>query len=302
MRKIIIAISIIGSLSAFSVNAQQQFMITQYMYNGLAMNPAYAGIHNGISASFLTRQQWVGIEGAPSTQFVSVHGPMRYKPVSFGALVYRDVIGVKKEHTGYFSYAYRIGIVKDIKLSFGLQANFHQLNQDFLFDNTVDDFGDPLLADNNAFKFNTGAGVLLHSNLFYVGFSSPQLFKSKYGSRDFETDSRLVRHYYISAGYVFVLANDIVLKPNTLVKLVGNAPGQIDLNMNVLLKNVLWLGISHRWQESNSLLAALQLGTQWQIGYAFDLNNNDLNRTSHELMLNFIFDFPTSKVLTPRYF
>ncbi|MEO9477722.1 MAG: type IX secretion system membrane protein PorP/SprF [Cyclobacteriaceae bacterium] len=302
MKKIIFISLVACCFQVFRAEAQQQFMITQYMYNGLAMNPAYAGIHNGISASMLTRHQWVGIEGAPSTQFVSVHGPLRYKPISLGALIYRDVIGVKKEHTGYFSYAYRIGIVKDIKLSFGIQANFHQLNQNFLFDNTVDDGGDPLLANNNAFKFNSGAGLLLHSDVFYVGLSSPQLFKSKYGSRDFDTNSRLVRHYYITAGYAFVLPNDIVLKPNTLIKAVANAPAQIDLNMNILLKNILWLGISHRWKESNSLLAALQLGSQWQIGYAFDLNNNDLNRTSHEIMLNFIFDFPTSKVLTPRYF
>jgi hypothetical protein len=86
------------------------------------------------------------------------------------------------------------------------------------------------------------------------------------------------------------------------LKAVGNAPAQIDLNMNVLLKRVLWLGVSHRWKESFDLLAALQVGPRMQIGYAFDLNNNDLGRTSHELMLNYILDFPTSKILTPRYF
>lgn len=301
MQKSIILIFALCVLGFSRVSAQQQFMITQYMYNGLAMNPAYAGIHEGISASFLTRHQWVGIDGAPSTQFVSIHGPLRYQPISLGAVIYRDVIGVKKEHTAYFSYAYRIGITKDIQLSFGLQANFHQINQDFIL-GAADDPNDPLLQDDNTVKFNAGSGILLHSKRFYFGFSVPQMLKTKFGSQELVSSSRLVRHYYVTGGYAFVLPNDIVLKPNFLVKAVPNAPAQLDLNMNVLLKSVLWLGISHRWKESNSLLAALQIGPQWQMGYAFDLNNNDLNRTSHEIMLNFIIDFPNAKVLTPRYF
>jgi type IX secretion system PorP/SprF family membrane protein len=301
MKKSLIIFSIVCGFYGFTARAQQQFMITQYMYNGLAMNPAYAGIHEGISASFLTRHQWIGIEGAPSTQFVSIHGPMKYQPISLGAVIYRVVIGVKKEHTAYFSYAYRIGITKNIKLSFGLQTNFHQLNQNFIL-GAADDPNDPLLLDDNAIKFNVGSGLLLHSKMFYVGFSMPQMLKTKFGSQELPSASRLVQHYYVTAGYVFGLANEIIIKPNILIKAVGKAPGQLDLNMNVLLKNVLWLGISHRWKESNDLLAAIQIGPQWQLGYAFDINNNDLNRTSHEVMINFILDFPTSKILTPRYF
>lgn len=301
MKKSFILLITACSLLSFKIQGQQQFMITQYMYNGLALNPAYAGIHDGVSASFLTRHQWVGIEGAPSTQLVSVHAPLQYKPISLGALVYRDVIGVRKEHTGYFSYAYRIRIKGDTKLSFGLQANVHQLNQDFT-QGEADDPGDPLLNDDNSVKINAGSGIMLHSKKFYVGFSVPQMMKTKFGSNSLVTNSRLVQHYYVTAGYVIAFPNDIILKPNILIKAVGNAPAQLDLNMNVLLKRVLWLGVSHRWKESFDLLAAFQISPQMQIGYAFDLNNNDLSRTSHELMLNFIVDFPTSKILTPRYF
>lgn len=286
---------------AFKSHGQQQFMITQYMYNGLALNPAYAGIHDGVSASFLTRHQWVGIEGAPSTQLVSIHAPLKYKPISLGALVYRDVIGVRKEHTGFFSYAYRISLNGNTKLSFGLQANIHQLNQDFNV-GEADDPRDPLLNDDNSVKFNAGSGLMLHSSKFYVGFSVPQMLRSKFGSAQLPTNSRFIQHYYITAGYVFGFPNDIILKPNVLLKAVKNAPAQLDINMNVLLKKVLWLGVSYRWKESYDLLAAFQLGPRMQVGYSFDLNNNELSRTSHELMLNFIVDFPTSKILTPRYF
>jgi len=102
-----LVIAFFATTNAF---AQQEYMVTQYMYNGLSLNPAYAGIHKGISVSGLWREQWVGIEGAPSTQFVSIHSPLNYRYASLGALVYRDVIGSKTEHTGYFSYAYRIKV------------------------------------------------------------------------------------------------------------------------------------------------------------------------------------------------
>ncbi len=282
------------------VRAQQQFMLTQYMFNGLAMNPAYAGIHDGVSTSFLSRYQWVDIQGAPKTQLFSIHSPLKFHPISLGAVFYRDVIGVKKENSSYLSYAYRVGITKEIQLSFGIQANIHQINQEFLL-GAADDPNDPQLIDDSAVKFNAGSGLLLHSNLFYVGISVPQMLKNKYGSQELNL-GRLVQHMYITGGYVFKLREDIILKPNVLIKAVANAPTQIDLNANVLLKNLLWVGVNHRWKESFSVLFALQVGPRMQIGYAFDLSSNELSSTSHEIMINYIVDFPTSKILTPRYF
>ncbi|MBV6646432.1 MAG: type IX secretion system membrane protein PorP/SprF [Cyclobacteriaceae bacterium] len=302
MKRILIKIAFLGLLLAgLSAKAQQEFMITQYMYNGLAMNPAYAGIHEGISLSFLTRHQWVGIEGAPTTQLVSIHSPLNYRPVSLGAVLYRDQLGVKKEHTGYFSYAYRIRIKDDIKLSFGLQANFHQINQNFIL-GAADDPNDPLLQSDNSMKFNAGSGLLLHSNRFYVGFSVPQMLKTKFGSQELNSSSRLVRHYYLTAGVVFGISETLMLKPNILVKAVENAPIQADLNLNALISNILWVGVSHRWKESFDGLVALQISPKLQLGYAFDFTNSDLNSTSHEVMLNYIINLPSTKILTPRYF
>lgn len=282
------------------LKAQQQFMLTQYMFNGLAMNPAYAGIHDGVSASFLSRYQWVDVQGAPKTQLFSIHSPLKFHPVSLGAVFYRDVIGVKKENSSYLSYAYRIGLTKDIRLSFGIQANIHQINQEFIL-GAADDPNDPRLNDDSALKFNTGSGLLLHSDLFYFGISVPQMFKNKYGSQELAL-GRLVQHMYITGGYVFRLKDDIVLKPNVLIKAVSNAPVQVDFNANLLLKNLIWVGLNYRWRESLAALAALQIGPRMQLGYAFDLGSNDLSSTSHEVMINYIVDFPTSKILTPRYF
>ena len=283
-----------------SVYSQQEFMITQYMYNGLALNPAYAGVHDAISMSALTRHQWVGIEGAPTTQLVSVHSPLKFKQISLGALFYRDAIGVKKEHSAYFSYAYRIKITPKIKLSLGIQANLHQINQEYR-SGAADDPNDPVLINDNSMKFNAGSGFLLHSDRFYVGFSVPQMMKTKFGSQELAV-GRLVQHYYATAGYVIDFKNGIIVKPNILYKDVNNAPAQLDLNFNVLLKNVLWVGLNHRWKESNALLLALQVGPQLQVGYSFDLNHTDLHSTSHELMLNYVVNINPQVMLTPRFF
>lgn len=284
---------------SYLASSQQQFMITQYMYNGLPINPAYAGIHEGISASMLTRHQWVGIEGAPNTQFISVHSPLKFHKASLGAVLYRDEIGIKKEHAGYFSYAYRIDLTQKVKLSMALQLNFHQLNQDYKM-GAADDPNDPNAVNDSAIKMNSGTGVMLHSDKFYLGLSVPQMMKTKFGSD--QSLGHLVQHFYVAGGYVFHIVNGLMFKPNFLVKAVKNAPTQYDLNANFLIKDLVWLGINHRWKESNAILMALQVGPSLQIGYSADLNNNDLQSTSHEVMVNYVFKRDNQKMLTPRYF
>jgi len=152
-------------------------------------------------------------------------------------------------------------------------------------------------------KWNFGTGLLLHTDRFYLGASVPQLLE-----RDLDVDdpdgefSRLVRHYYVTAGYAFDLGSNVVLKPNFLLKAVQNAPVQVDLNANALLMETLWLGLSYRSLESVDALIALQLTPQFQVGYSADLTTNEINSTSHEIMLNYIFQLPTNKIVTPRYF
>lgn len=308
-----------------AAQAQQEYMITQYMYNGLSLNPAYAGIHEGISVSGLWREQWVAIDGAPSTQLLSIHSPLNYRQASVGALLYRDKVGVKTEHTGYFSYAYRVQLTANAKLSMGLQANVHQFNNDasaLESQNGVVSNADPndplyssFLSENVGMKGNFGAGLLLHSDRYYVGVSIPQLLRSKLFKDGIsgENNPRLQQHLFATAGYVFNTENDLVLKPNLLMKYVKNAPLELDLNMNVLVSNILWLGASFRTHlsqseekgsifESISGLVALQITPQMQVGYAYDFTTTALNTDSHEIMLNYIFNLPTNKILTPRYF
>lgn len=324
--KLFATMLLLMTFGGFQVHAQQEYMITQYMYNGLALNPAYAGIHEGVSVGALWREQWTAIDGAPSTQLLTIHSPLNYRYASLGAVLYRDVIGVKTEYTGYFSYAYRIKVGQNSKLSMGLQMNTHHFNNDInRLENQTGlaqqtNISDPLYqeftSENLGFRWNFGTGFMLHSDRYYVGISVPQILNKKYFG-DLPTDvksSRLVRHLFVSAGYVFNTDSNLILKPNLLIKAVKNAPVEVDVNMNALLAKILWVGMSLRSElsqgdqkkfgpiESISGLVALQINPQMQIGYSYDFTTTSLNTNSHEIMLNYIFNLPTDKIKTPRYF
>ena len=293
--------------------AQQEYKFTQYMYNGLALNPAYAGIHEGISLSAITRHQWVGFsdnfEGAPNTQTISIHSPINYRPISLGAFIYRDKIGTRETFNSYFSYAYRLKLVGNLKLSLGMQINMSQfINNLGELDKgssaEVNDPNDPLFSRNfdNFFKFNVGSGFMVHSDKFYVGLAIPKLFKNNLSSRHIESDDLLERHIFATAGFVFGHPEYLLFKPNVMLKKVVAAPYQVDLNLNTLIGEFVWLGASYSWEDSFSGLVALQLNPQMQIGYALDYAITDVSLPSHEIMINYIFNLPTRKVLTPRYF
>ena len=292
--------AIMISAAAFG---QQQVLFTQYMFNQMALNPAYAGIHEGISTSLLWREQWVGFDGAPRTQTLSIHSPISFRPISLGAVFIRDQIGVTTQNQANFSYAYRIRLGRT-KLSFGLSANLNFYQANFNLDGIID----PVLnnANINLFLPNFGTGVMWHGDKFYVGFSVPQIVNQKLDPANSDSQSELIRHYFVLAGYVFAPHENLLIKPNFLLKAVEGAPLQADINVNVLLQRLVWLGVSYRSLESLAALVQLQLGPKFQIGYGFDfLTFTDLSAVqsgSHEIMLNYIIQLPKTKILTPRYF
>jgi len=288
---------------AITAKAQQQPMFTQYMFNGLAINPAYAGSHQALSATAIARAQWVGLDGAPNTQSVSVHAPVPDKHIGLGMMFLRDNIGVTKQNSLYLSYAYRISSPK-YNLSFGLQGGFDDYSHN-LTDIGID--GDNFLSGNiKSFRPNIGAGIYFTTERFYAGASLPMLFTSAKNDASIRfIYSQLERHYFITAGYVFDLNPALKLKPNLLVKAVDGAPVEFDFNANLLINDVLWVGASYRSMESVDILLELQINNQFRVGYSYDFLTNDLgkvNAGSHELMLNYLFRYSKSRVITPRYF
>ena len=291
-------------LSLTNVNGQQQAMYTQYMFNGLALNPAYAGSHNALSLTGLGRIQWVGIEGAPNTQTFSAHTPIADRS-AVGLFVMHDNIGVTNQYGFYGSYAYRIPVGIGY-LSMGLQAGFNNYTINLSQVNTKR--ADQNFAMNNGGQLlpNFGTGLFYSAERFYVGASVPHIRNNDLLTSGTDLSrARQFRHYFLTAGYVFDVGPSLKLKPNFLVKAVQGAPVEYDINANLLVKEVLWLGASYRTDDALSFLVEMLLTSQLRLGYAYDYTTTELqefNTGSHELMLNFQFSFDKSKILSPRYF
>jgi type IX secretion system PorP/SprF family membrane protein len=283
------------------VHAQQQGLFTQYMFNGLAINPAYAGSHESMSITALARKQWLGMDGAPSTQTFAVHTPVPNKKIGLGLLFTHDNAGPISQYSLKFAYAYRIPLGSG-KLSMGLQGDLVNYNTRFSSLYLGPDVQDPSFAgDVNKFMFDFGAGLYYYTSKFYMGFSVPQLLS-------IETDDNynLSQHYFLNSGYVFTLNRSLKLKPNILLKAVQGAPLDVDLNTNLLIKDVLWVGASYRSFETVSALVELQLTDQLRFGYAYDFPASsqlgNVSAGSHEIMLNYRFTFYKSDFSTPRNF
>ena len=302
MKKIIISV-LVASAALLEVAGQQQVMFTQYMFNGLAINPAYAGSHETMSTTFLMREQWTGLEGAPKTQTFSIHSPLRKERFSLGLLFLHDNIGVTNQNGIYGSYAYRIPVSKKGKLAFGLQGGATFYNAQFSKISSTDPV---FINDVRLAQPNIGFGMYYNTDRFYAGVSVPQLMQTVFSINKSDSDSKLVRHYFASAGYVFDLSPSIKLKPNLLLKVVNGAPMEFDLNANALFREVLWVGLSWRTFDSFDAILQFQVTDQLQVGYSYDFaTTTDLARVnggSHELMLNYRFAFTKTRVVTPRYF
>ncbi len=286
---------------------QQEAMFTQYMFNGLAINPAYAGSHESLSATLLFRDQWTGLPQAPSTQTFSIHSPVKNAKIALGLQFIHDKLAIFEQYGVNGSYAYRIFTAKGT-LSLGLQFGFTSY-QAKLSDLVPQDPSDPVFQGNVRKTMpNFGAGVYYYTDRFYIGLSAPQLVTNSLSNDivEIDADARQARHYFLTAGHVFDLSHNVKLKPNVLIKAVAGAPIQMDLNANVLFSDVLWLGLSWRSLSDIDALIELQLTDQLLMGYSYDFaSTTDLSRVnsgSHELMLNYRFRYAKNKVITPRYF
>ena len=266
--------------------AQQQVMFTQYMFNGLVLNPAYAGSHESISVTALSRIQWVGIDGAPNTQTFSIHSPIPGKNAGLGAFFVRDNIGVTTQNNFFLSYAYRMQMSRGI-LSFGLQGGFSNTRVSY---DDLGTFDSNLAGSESTFNPNFGAGLFYSTDRFYAGASVPYIMQNGGNDEgnslpgDIETEQ--IQHYYVTTGAVFDLSHLIKLKPSILVKAVTGAPVEFDFNANVLFDEKLWVGVSYRSFDSIDLLLELQLNQQLRLGYAYDFTTSDLrkvNSGSHEI-------------------
>jgi type IX secretion system PorP/SprF family membrane protein len=294
-------------LVALNAEAQQVATYSQYMTNALAINPAYAGSHEALSATVLARFQNVGLKGSPNTQTFSVHTPLLNKRVALGMLVIHDQLSVINQTGIHFSYAYRIPVSEKNKgvLSFGLQGGLSMYNAEYTALDTFDPNDVAFSQNIRQNRPNIGAGIYYRTNLTYIGLSMPSLLNNVFDrNEDYKTVYQS-KPIILMGGHVFKVNRMIKLKPNFLFKMIDNRPVEFDLNLNALFDEVVWAGVSYKSSKQVVLLTQIQLTDQIQFGYSYTISAGKIRYVetgSHEVMLNYRFQYIKKGVVSPRYF
>ena len=291
---------------------QQDAQFTQYMYNTMAINPAYAGSRGVFSINALHRSQWVGLDGAPTSQTINVHSPVSER-VGLGLSIVNDEIGNGTNRDTYFDavFSYTIPASKTGKLSFGLNAGGHFLDVDFTqLQNYRPELVNEVTNIDRKFSPNFGVGIYYHTEKFYVGTSAPNILETEHFDNSGQNSSYLARermHLYFITGYVFELSQRTKFKPAVLLKGVTGAPIQADISGSFLFNDKFTLGAAYRWDAALSALVGFQLSDQIALGIAYDKETTELGSTqfndgSFELFLRYEFKTRLKNILTPRFF
>lgn len=340
MKKIltVIAMLLLGGGAGY---AQQDAMFTKYMFNSLIFNPAYAGSKDYMSVGILHRTQWAGFEGAPTTQSVTLHSPLRNERVGVGFSLINDEIGPTNSFGANLSYAYRIPVGKNGgKFSIGLQGGIENYRAR-LTELDLEDQGDIVFGDNvNIWNPNFGVGLFYYTRNFYAGVSCPHLIEYELLPQNQQSGggpttaiyARNYRHYYFTMGTAIPLKGDnLIFKPSILVKNVGidksfssdeafvnvGAPTEFDLDLSLLFQQTFWIGTSFRAglqsfgsnaktsYDSADVWFSWNMSNGLRLGAAYDYPLTEINTVtagSFEVMLGYEFNYTTKATVTPRYF
>lgn len=284
--------------------SQQDSQFTQYMYNTINVNPAYAGTRETFNAFVLHRNQWVGLDGAPVTNTASINTNVGDSKFGVGLSFVNDNIGPTQENAISADIAYIIPLSGEYKLSFGIKgtANLYSLDVNKL---TIFQANDPEFQNlNGKLSPNFGTGVYFYSDKFYVGASVPNFNKTKYyNANDVSINTKSVS-YYLLSGYVFDLSQSVKFKPSFLAKVDEGAPFQLDVNANFMFNDRFVVGASYRLDSAVSALVGFQFSNSWFLGYGYDLETTKLsnyNSGSHEIFLRYEL-FKNTRISTPRFF
>ena len=290
--------------TAFTGFAQQDAQYTQYMYNTININPAYAGSRGAMSIFAMHRTQWVGLDGAPVTNVASINTPLNDNNLGLGVSFINDKIGPTNETTISTDFSYTIRTSETYKLSFGIKATANLFNLDISKLNPAEI--DPSIQNiENKFSPNIGAGLYLHSDKAYVGISIPNFIESdRYDDNEIAIFKERI-NYYLIGGYVFDINSTLKFKPAVLTKMVIGAPLQVDLSGNFMFNEKFVVGVAYRWSAALSAMVGFQVSDGMYIGYGYDRETTRLsnyNSGSHEIFLRYEIFKNNGKIITPRFF
>ncbi|WP_339659662.1 type IX secretion system membrane protein PorP/SprF [uncultured Polaribacter sp.] len=274
---------------------QQLPNYTQYLYNMQIVNPAYVGSRADLSMSLLTRQQWVGLAGAPITNTFSINGRTD-NGLGFGVTIVNDKIGLSESTNINIDASYTIITSQFGRLSFGLKGGLTDFSNNLAIGITPD--SDVYASTNGSFP-NVGFGAFFYNKRFYMGLSLPYILETPqfYMDKNADETSFITNpNYYFSTGALFKISENVLFKPSTMVRYVSNLPVSIDLNANFLYKEVIETGVSYRHENSVSALFALIIKEKYRIGYAYDYKFSVIggNLSSHEIIFHLDFDLHRS--------
>ncbi|MCK6641797.1 MAG: type IX secretion system membrane protein PorP/SprF [Bacteroidia bacterium] len=308
MKKLILFFAM--SLVAFTMNAQQDPQFSHYMYNTISVNPAYAGSRGVLNITGLHRSQWIGLEGAPTSQTLTLNTPLRNRKMGVGLSVVNDKIGPLNQTFIYGDYSYTVRLTEKLKLAFGLKAGINWFQPKISSLNTIQN-NDPSFVGStmeSVIKPNIGAGIYLHRDDWYIGASSPRLVQNKFnlgGSANDTTSVLEERHMFFIAGYLWTVNPQLKLKPTAQLKMVQDAPMSIDATLEALIRNKFSIGAGLRVGDSFYGMLGYQFTDQFRVGFAYDYTTTRLQNVNNgtvEFMLSYDFYFNNDKLKSPRYF
>ena len=297
-------------VAAFTSNAQQDPMYTQYMFNTQTINPSYAGTWESVGFMALARNQWAGWEGAPETFTFSIQAPLKNERVALGLNVIGDKVGQVKRFDISADYSYLVPLSEKTNLRLGLKGGLVNYTNNLQDYNIVDPNDPNFVGRINSLKPNFGVGAFLYSKRAYVGLSVPRVLNIKLDT-DMQSNAiqAEIRHYFLIAGAVFDLGENVKFKPTMLAKASFTSetgtPLQLDFSGNFLIKEKLWLGAMYRTGSSYGFIAQWIFDNKLRVGYAIDFATNNIkhhNNGTHEIMVSYELRFKKEEVVSPRYF
>ncbi|MFA8450502.1 MAG: type IX secretion system membrane protein PorP/SprF [Bacteroidales bacterium] len=290
-------------------SAQQDPMYTQYMFNAMSINPGYAGLKGYPQLSYLSRYQWLGVKGAPKTQYLSYDYRVPRKNVGLGLNMVHYSFGPTFNTHMFVNYAYHLQLDKSSYLSMGIRAGLSWYKFNLASVNIIKG-GDPYFSQDfqNNWVPNFGLGLYYYTSKYYLGISSPALLENKFKlNGDKETNiGKENRHYFFIAGYIIEITPDLIFKPSTLIRYVNKTPVSMDISALFLIRDRFWCGPVWRINKAVGFQSMFRFDPQWTLGYAFDYTMNELAGKqigTHEIMLTYNFNKNTLyNIKSPRYF
>ncbi|RYY19625.1 MAG: type IX secretion system membrane protein PorP/SprF, partial [Sphingobacteriaceae bacterium] len=313
--------TILFLLVTISSWAQQRPQYTQYIFNNYLINPAITGIENYTDIKAGYRNQWTGLAGAPVTMYFTAHTPLGNKfiqgdpmsqpangedPMSrsyvqdyqaapahhgLGFSVVSDKAGPITQSNYNISYAYHLGLSSNLNLSVGVAAGLASINLN-TSQITLENSLDPAIANGNTnqFKPDLGLGIWAYSATYFVGISAQQVLPQTlyFSSNSTYNQSKTVPHYFVTAGVKLFLAEDVTLLPSVMFKYVKPVPSTFDLNLKMAFQDKFWIGGSYRRNDAFAAMAGINVGSFFNLGYAYDFTTSNLNTVSngtHEIIL-----------------